>query len=376
MMTNCKTMRVPTVLGLVLVIALVGRSRADDEPGDVRQGDSPTCVLMSTLAAMSNAGMNPSKMIRAKGGSSYEVSMFKQNGTKVRVSVEYSGPEEFDPCEPENNMAWPAIIQRAYGQLWRVRDGNFGSPGVHRGWVEFYSAAEMLTGNRGYKWNPMDHSESCSRNMVLTALHDALPVAVGMGKDTGGLERLVPEHAYTVLSADEGGLTLRNPWGHHKRPLDLDNDPNYRDGRLNISWENLRDLFHTGMIVSYKRYSPGHDQSIRCSRVYRTKAKDGEEVSFEAEFESGEMDVEVYVRNGGLLTVLDNISDIGKHEDKVSFEGDAELEVVCFVKADPSSEESRWVQARYQVVNEGAELVFKDTSGRKRGSVKIGRMAE
>ena len=117
MMTYSKTMRVPTVLGLVLVIALVGRSPADDEPGDVRQRDSPTCVLMSTLAAMSNAGMNPSNLIRAKGGSSYEVSMFKQDGRKVRVPVEYSGPEEFDPCEPEDNMAWPAIIQRAYAKL-------------------------------------------------------------------------------------------------------------------------------------------------------------------------------------------------------------------------------------------------------------------
>ena len=236
---------------------------------------------------------------------------------------------------------------------------------MNRDWVKFYSAAEMLTGNRGYEWNPMKHSESDSRNMVLTALHDARPVVVGAGKDTGGLEGLVPEHAYTVLSAGEGGLTLRNPWGHHERHLDLDKDPNYRDGQFDISWGQLRKLFHTGMIVSYKRYSPGHDQSIRCSCVHRTKAKAGEVVSFEAEFEAGKMDVEVYERNGDRLAVLDNISDIGKHEYKVLFEGDAELEVVCFVEADPSSEESRWVQACHKDVDYdyGTELVFKDASG-------------
>ena len=48
--------------------------------------------------------------------------------------------------------------------------------------------------------------------------------------------KIVSQHAYTVIGADENGVTLTNPWGHNNRSV----GGNSRTGAtFTMSWEDF-----------------------------------------------------------------------------------------------------------------------------------------
>ena len=84
--------------------------------GDVKQGDTPTCWVLSPLAAAARAGINLARRITYLGNGDYRVKLLKENGGYSYQTVNLEGGRlEFEP-KPNGNESWVILFHRAVMQ--------------------------------------------------------------------------------------------------------------------------------------------------------------------------------------------------------------------------------------------------------------------
>jgi hypothetical protein len=136
---------------------------------------------------------------------------------KEEVTIEFTGFDEQhrDLRSRHSREYWPALFQRAYLKLnavnmdsWKTPDGDnhYASPAI---------ALFQLTGRVAERWDPNARNSQAD---LIDLVHQRRPLVAGTPSKEG--KRLMPnslmvyDHSYTIVAADEGGVTLRNPWGH------------------------------------------------------------------------------------------------------------------------------------------------------------------
>jgi Ca2+-binding RTX toxin-like protein len=210
---------------------------------DIKQGEAGTCVLLASLLAVTNSGVDLAARIRQVGRNTYSVPLFRPGTGWIRQTVYFDGTwTDNDPMLAAPGEAWVLIYQRAYLQEMGVRwsDPNTGE------WTKRYgddyqradAALLALTGQARWTGNG-GHWSSADVATIQKALHGHHPV-VALTKGSY-VERygLIDGHAYAVLGVRGNQVTLRNPWGFDG-PIRQGAD----DGIFTVSWA----AFKAGMM--------------------------------------------------------------------------------------------------------------------------------
>jgi WXG100 family type VII secretion target len=215
-------------------------------PDDVEQGQLGDCYLLASLASIAN--QNPDmieKMIRDNGDGSYTVTFYEKGwfGSIKPVEVTVDGQFPLRDGRPvfagvgdkdgDHHELWTMIVEKAYAQ-WK---GGYSS--IEGGWP--HHAMEHLTGIPSQDFAPtrvsieqlsnFHHqgyaiSLSTNQDWKLTiagrTLWDFDDITDGPLFQKGG-GQLVPSHAYYVtgVDAENGTVTIRNPWGWYHGEITL-----------------------------------------------------------------------------------------------------------------------------------------------------------
>jgi RTX calcium-binding nonapeptide repeat (4 copies)/Calpain family cysteine protease len=206
---------------------------------DVRQGEAGTCVLLASLLAVTNTGVDLAARIRQVGAHQYSVPLFRPGTGWVQQTVYFDGVwTDNDPMLAAPGEAWVLIYQRAYLQEMGVR---WNDPHTDR-WTRIYgdkyqradSAFTALTGDATWTGNDgrlsADHLQFIAR--ATAGRHPVIALTKGSGLDRYGL---IEGHAYAVLGVRGNQVTLRNPWGYDG-PIRQGAD----DGVITVSWDVFR----------------------------------------------------------------------------------------------------------------------------------------
>jgi Ca2+-binding RTX toxin-like protein len=215
------------------------------EATDIHQGSSGTCVVLASLAAVADSGVDLSARIVKTGENQYSVPLFRPGAGWVWQTVYFDGLwTDNDPMLTNAGDAWVLIYQRAFLQEMGVRWNDPDQSAWASRYGDQYQRADAallaITGAAAWHAAPAD-------GLTVSDLTD-LAVAVGANHPTIVLSRaggmsgfgLIDDHAYTVLSVqrDASGaitVTLRNPWGADG-PIRQGAD----DGVITLSWDAFR----------------------------------------------------------------------------------------------------------------------------------------
>jgi hypothetical protein len=231
----------------------VNLSAATASAADVDQGQSGTCVILSSLAAVAADGTNLAARITKVGTNEYAVPLYRPGTGWITQRVYFDGTwTDNDPMMVSRNDAWVVIYQRAFLQEMGVNWNDSHSDD----WAAKYggnfqvanSALIALTG-RG-TWHadtsmastggssPTASGSSMSAgnsaadlatlNAAIMAKRPAIALTKSMNLSQYGL---VSDHAYTVLAVNGTTVTLRNPWGTDGPKVQGAND-----GIITVSW--------------------------------------------------------------------------------------------------------------------------------------------
>jgi hypothetical protein len=223
---------------------------------DVDQGEAGTCVILSSLAAVTSDGTNLAARITKVGTNLYSVPLYRPGTGWVKQTVYFDGTwTDNDPKITSPNQAWVIIYQRAFLQEMGV---NWNDPSSS-GWAGKYGSKFQLANaglialtGRG-TWqadNPTNFRGGASASGSTTGSATApgsaaanfalLKSALAAKRPTIALTKntnltqigLVTDHAYTVLGVSGNTVTLRNPWGTDgPKPQGAD------DGIITLSWD-------------------------------------------------------------------------------------------------------------------------------------------
>ncbi|MFO0810167.1 MAG: hypothetical protein U0746_16220 [Gemmataceae bacterium] len=208
------------------------------EVQNVKQGEAGTCVLLSSLAAVTNKGIDLAGRIKQVGENQYNVPLYRPGTGWVTQSVYFDGQwSDNDPMLANPGDAWVLIYQRAYLQEMGVR---WTDPNQDQ-WADKYgdkfqqadSALIALTGAAMWHGGALDKADLGDLRTAANAHRPAIALTNGSGAEKYGL---ISGHAYTVMAVSaDGKVTLRNPWGTDG-PLRQGAD----DGLVTVSWDAFR----------------------------------------------------------------------------------------------------------------------------------------
>jgi hypothetical protein len=203
---------------------------------NVMQGQSGTCVILSSLAAVTASGTNLASRIQKVGTNDYSVPLFRQGVGWIKQTVHFDGTwTDNDPMIANPNDAWVVIYQRAFLQEMKVNWNDTNSNGWASKYGDKYQVANAgliaLTGKGIWHSDAIRAGQSATGSGItaaalgttaltsadMTAMKTALagkhPV-IALTKNTNlSSYGLVTDHAYTVLSMTGTTVTIRNPWG-------------------------------------------------------------------------------------------------------------------------------------------------------------------
>lgn len=215
------------------------------DPDHVHQGSAGTCVVLASLAAAADSGVDLASRVRQTGENQYSVPLFRPGTGWITQTVYFDGQwTDNDPMLTSAGDAWALIYQRAFLQEMGVRwnDTDYAN------WANRYgdrfqradAALIAITGTAN--WNPAPTtglSAADLSNLTLAVMANRPAIALTR---TGSLSSygLIEDHAYTVLSVQTNSsgattVTLRNPWGSDG-PIRQGAD----DGIITISWNTFR----------------------------------------------------------------------------------------------------------------------------------------
>jgi hypothetical protein len=217
---------------------------------DVMQGQSGTCVILSSLAAVAANGTNLAARIQRVGTNEYSVPLYRPGTGWIKQTVYFDGTwTDNDPMIANPNDTWVAIYQRAYLQEMGVNWSDTSSANWAAKYGSKYQVANAgliaLTGNGTWHADTVVSAGQASQatasktsggnltTVLTTADMTTLSSAVAAKRPVIALTKnlnlsqygLVTDHAYTVLAVTGTTVTLRNPWG-----------TGANDGVLTLSW--------------------------------------------------------------------------------------------------------------------------------------------
>jgi Ca2+-binding RTX toxin-like protein len=210
--------------------------------GNIFQGKSGTCVILASLAAVANDGVNLAAQITKTGENQYSVPLFRPGTGWVTQTVYFDGTwTDNDPMIASPADIWVVIYQRAFLQEMGVRwndpnqaqwAGKYGDKFQHAD-----AALVALTGSA--RWHDTSATVAVARTQSPGAGASSVTLMTSLtGRDLGDLKSavngkhptialtkdtslstygLIEGHAYTVLAVTTTSagtkVTLRNPWG-------------------------------------------------------------------------------------------------------------------------------------------------------------------
>ena len=199
------------------------------QPTDVSQGGLGDCWLVASM--MSLARTNPElieKAIKDNGDGTYDVTLY-EDGKPVVVTVTGEFPaRDGDPAYADNDSdvreLWPMLIEKAAAQhMGGDYDDIVGDkPG---------RAMELLTGKEptvyedgfGF-WDDLDQPPAQELKKRFDNGDSMVFSTHGDDKSIGD-HQLVGGHAYVITGvADNGDVTLQNPWGANHPPITVPYD--------------------------------------------------------------------------------------------------------------------------------------------------------
>jgi hypothetical protein len=166
---------------------------------DVNQGEIGDCALDAQLASL--AANNPSaikNMISADPAGGYDVTLYP-NGQKTSVHVDQSDIDALKGTTGSNHQTdWASVVEAA-----TVKAGENYANGSDPGQI-----MGLLTGTNGS--DELTSSLGGSSTAIQSALSSGKLVSASASVASDGV---IAGHAYSVLSATDDTVTVRNPWG-------------------------------------------------------------------------------------------------------------------------------------------------------------------
>jgi hypothetical protein len=262
----------------------------------VMQPQAPTCAFLASLCATAYSGFplqlaesaeqTPARKEKLKdfyhlkratldAESKFQVKVFDEKRNAVWVEIVWNGYSAHDPRCADPDMFWPALYQRAYlkynGVAQTSADGDrevaLNKRFIPDGAENVQFALETLTGLPAKSFTPTlrNIDETKARIINSVSKYPYTCVVAGTidsskGNKNGGLDPTLPlvaKHNYTILTATDKCIELRNPWGYDIEPTRLKNgnyippmsdgydtlgkgrQVNPNDGLVLISWEDF-----------------------------------------------------------------------------------------------------------------------------------------
>jgi hypothetical protein len=209
---------------------------------DVKQGEAGTCVLLASIVAVTNSGVDLAQRIQQVGTNQYSVPLYRPGTGWIRQTVYFDGIwSDNDPMLAAPGDAWVLIYQRAYLQEMGVR---WTDPKTDE-WGRLYgtkyqradSALTALTGRADWTGNTAMGYTSADLVTLQQATAAKRPTIVLTQGDGASQYGLIDGHAYAVLGVRSDGrggwqVVLRNPWG-----IDGPVQQGADDGIISVSWQ-------------------------------------------------------------------------------------------------------------------------------------------
>lgn len=221
---------------------------------NVKQGAAGTCVILASLAAVRDSGVDLAARVTKTGTNQYSVPLYRPGTGWVTQTVYYDGQwTDNDPMVTSASDAWVLIYQRAYLQEMGVR----WSDPDQSAWASKYgdrfqradSALVAITGAGNWRNAAASGLTTADLSDLTTAVANRRPVIVLTRSGSLSSYGLIEDHAYTVQSVQVNSagattVTLRNPWGADGPIVQGAND-----GIITISWDAFRQTM-TGFCVA------------------------------------------------------------------------------------------------------------------------------
>jgi hypothetical protein len=229
----------------------ITQEKASD--ADVSQGQSGTCVILSSLAAVTADGTNLAARITKVGTNEYSVPLYRPGTGWIKQTVYFDGTwTDNDPMINSRADAWVVIYQRAFLQEMGVNWNDTNSNGWAAKYGDKYQVANAglvaLTGQGTWHADTTiastggasvasaaqagtagaNATDLATLKAAIAAKRPAIALTKNMNLSQYGL---VTDHAYTVLAVNGTTVTLRNPWGTDGPKVQGAND-----GVIAISW--------------------------------------------------------------------------------------------------------------------------------------------
>jgi hypothetical protein len=221
---------------------------------DVFQGQAGTCVILSSLAAVTADGTNLAARITKIAANLYSVPLYRSGTGWIKQTVSFDGGwSDNDPMITNPANAWVVIYQRAFLQEMGVKWADSNSDGWAAKYGDKFQVANaglVLTGHGAWHADtpvashggasalgtPTATSASPGANATdlatlkaaIAGKRPAIALTKNMSLSPYGL---VSDHAYTVLAVNGTTVTLRNPWGTDGPKVQGAND-----GVITVSW--------------------------------------------------------------------------------------------------------------------------------------------
>lgn len=220
------------------------------DPEDVRQGLSGTCVILSSLQAISASGVDLAGRIRQVSTNYFAVPIFRVGQGWINQSVYFDGTwTDNDPAPTADGNPWVLLYQRAFLQEMGV---NWADPNSVQ-WATKYggrfqqvdSAFMAIMGRATYVGSrpstlldsdltTLRNAFSSNRPTIVLSRPQNSTVAADMTR-----LGIITSHAYSLvgfgLKNGQTTIKLRNPWGTDGPVLYGTND-----GIIEIYWSDFR----------------------------------------------------------------------------------------------------------------------------------------
>jgi hypothetical protein len=206
---------------------------------DVDQGRAGTCVVLSSIAAVTNSGVNLAARITALGTNLYSVPLYRPGTGWIAQTVYYDGTwTANDPAPHGAGDFWVLLYQRAFlqemGVNWNDPDSAHWGDKYGNSFRQIDKGLLALTGKATWDNTATlaELQQAASANRPTLALSHNTGEVPGLNLASLGV---VSGHSYTVLGVrtDTAGtwVTLRNPWGTDGPIVQGAND-----GVITLSW--------------------------------------------------------------------------------------------------------------------------------------------
>jgi len=226
---------------------------SESDPEDVRQGLSSTCVVLSSLQALTRTGVDLTNNIRQVGTNTYAVPVFRPGRGWVNQVVFFDGTwTDNDPIPTADGKTWPLLYQRAFLQEMGV---NWSDPNA-AGWAARYGGAfqnidaAFITFMGRSTWVGSRPTGLTDGDLaLLRQVYNANRPVIALSRASNStaaadMRRLgiIASHSYSVsgFGNRNGQVTvkLRNPWGVDGPVLHGAND-----GIIEVNWSDFRRVF-------------------------------------------------------------------------------------------------------------------------------------